>query len=389
MDFKEELELLLNNFIITKANDKSAYYKVKSKIKKLREFTTNKLGCDIIINSSLVKLEKIPSVIDNTYRIDAFSKRRDYIFFILLIMFLEDKSKEEQFILSNLTTFITNTLATQEKKKVVIDFKDFSTRKSLVDVLKYSVNLGLIKVRDGNDNLFKDSIETEVLYENTGISRYIIRQFKDDIYDFTKPEHFLNTVDTEDLLNKKRYYTYRSLLYYPLFCYDDLETDVSNYLIVYRNRVQSDLDNILDGNLVILKKMAFLTTTDKIDRYVFPNNRKVISDISLLVNDYIAHDNFTENSDGFLIVGKIEFEKLLIKIRKENNLYFSKEYRDMTDSKFYETVVSYMKSFKIIKEENDNFIVSPIVYLISGNYKFEDIKKINDTFNQMSMDIEV
>ena len=41
MEFKEELELLLNNFIITKENNKDDYYKVKSKIKQIREFTTS------------------------------------------------------------------------------------------------------------------------------------------------------------------------------------------------------------------------------------------------------------------------------------------------------------------------------------------------------------
>lgn len=390
MEFKEELELLLNNFIITKTDKKEEYYKIKSKIKKLREFTINKLGCDIIINSNLIKLEKLPSMVDNTYKIDAFDNRKDYVFLVLLIMFLEDKAKEEQFILSNLTTYITNVLATQQKSKIIIDFKDFSTRKSLVDVLKYATNLGIIKLRDGNDSLFKDSADVEALYENTGISHYIMRQFKNDIYSFTKPEDFLNTIDTEDLLNKKRYYTYRSLLYYPLFSYNDLDSEVYNYLIMYRNRIQNEIDSILDGNLVILKKFAFLTTIEKNERYVFPNSRKVIADIVLLVNDYLKKLNFNQNNDGFIVLEKIEFEKLLIQIHKENNIYFSKEYREMLDTKFFETVVNYMKKFKLLKEESKKFIFYPIIYLLSGNYKKdESIKGNGDIYNQMSIDLEV
>ena len=90
-------------------------------------------------------------------------------------MFLEDKTKDEQFILSNLTNFITDNIVGIQNKKVIIDFKDFSTRKYLIDVLKYMTKLGVIKQIDGDDNLFKDSIENEVLYQNTGISHYLVR----------------------------------------------------------------------------------------------------------------------------------------------------------------------------------------------------------------------
>ena len=136
MDYKEELELLLNNFIIVKENNKEEYYKIKSKIKKIREFTTSKLGCDVIVTSSLIKLEKIPSIIDNTFKIEEFTNQKHYILYLLIIMFLEDKAKDEQFILSNLTNFITDNIVGIQTKKVVVDFKDFSTRKYLIDVLK-------------------------------------------------------------------------------------------------------------------------------------------------------------------------------------------------------------------------------------------------------------
>ena len=381
MEFKEELELLLNNFIITKESNKEDYYKIKSKIKKLREFTTNKLGCDIIINSSLIKLEKIPSVIDNTFKIEDFSSMKDYCLLTIMIMFLEDKAKNEQFILSNLTNFIENTVATIQNKEISIDFKDYSTRKSLVDVLKYITKLGIIKLIDGNDNLFKDAIDTEVLYENTGISHYIIRQFKDDIFSFNKPVDFLNTTNTEEILSKKRYYTYRSLMFYPNFSYSDFDVDIYNYFINYRNRIITDLKDLLDGDLLIYNNVALLTTVEKNSRVTFPNSRKVLHDIVLLVNDYII------NEKDYLNLEKFEFEQLLKKVHEENNKYFSKEFREMRENTFLEIIEETMKKFKLLKIENNMYKFSPVIYLTSGNYPKEESNNI-DAYEQLSIGME-
>lgn len=380
MEFKEELELLLNNFIITKENNKDDYYKVKSKIKQIREFTTSKLGCDIIINSSLIKLEKIPSMIDNTFKIENFDNIKDYIFFILLIMFLEEKTPNEQFILSNLTNFIINTVSAIDKKEINIDFKDYTTRKSLVDTLKYAIKIGIIRLIDGNDLLFKESVESEALYENTGISHYIMRQFKDDIFTFTKPTDFLNVIDSEDILNKKRYSTYRTLLFYPNYDYSDFDTDIYNYFINYRSRIINDLNNILDGDLLIYDNVALLTTTEKNARLTFPNSRKVVHDIILLVNDYII------NEIDNLKLTKFEFEQILIKIKEENNKYFSKEYREMKHNKFFEIITNTMEKFKLLKIEDNIFKFSPVIYLISGNYPKEDEEENN--FEQLSIEVE-
>lgn len=387
MEFKEELELLLNNFIITKANNRDAYYKIRSKIKKIKEFALTKLGCDIIVNSYLIKLEKIPSQIDQTFRIEAFDNKKDYIFFILIIMFLEEKTKDEQFILSSLIQFITNSLATFPDKEIIIDFKDFSTRKSLVDVLKYATKLGILSLVDGNDMLFKDSSDVELLYQNTGISHYIVRQFREEIFSFQKPEDFLYTMNTEDLLNKKRYFTYRSLLFYPVFHYKEFEPEIYNYFINYRNRILHDLDNILDGDILIFKNMALLTTTERVGRLNFPNSRKVLSDIILLVNDTLVKKKNTFNKNGFFVFDEFEFHQILKEIKQENKLYFSKEYREMPDNKFYQVVTEAMKDFKLLTVEKNSYEFSPVVYLLNGNYPKEEV--VEDIYQQLSLDEEL
>ena len=200
-EYFEEFNLLLNNWWITKKDNRDDYYKIKSKLTNLREIAS-KLGCDIICNNKLIKLEKNPLWLDEVYNIPNFDKKLDYVLLMVLIMFLEDKALDEQFILSNFTEYVNNVLANIDGDNKP-DWTSFKDRKSLVDVLKYAASIGIIRLRDGNDANFAENIETEALYENTTLSHYLVRNFKFDIFDTTCAQDFidkeLNLLDNKDL----------------------------------------------------------------------------------------------------------------------------------------------------------------------------------------------
>ena len=101
-----ELEQLLNKRWILKSEDKELYYKVRDSIGEIRKFASDKLGCQIIENALLVKMEKIPVVAECFMGIQDFSSKEEYAFLCILLMFLEDKDAQEQFILSQLTEYI-------------------------------------------------------------------------------------------------------------------------------------------------------------------------------------------------------------------------------------------------------------------------------------------
>ena len=54
----KELETLLNRRWILKSEDKELYYKIRDAVGEIRKYSTDKLGCQIIDNSLLVKMEK-------------------------------------------------------------------------------------------------------------------------------------------------------------------------------------------------------------------------------------------------------------------------------------------------------------------------------------------
>ena len=56
------LEILFNRRWVLKSEDKDLYYQIRDAVGEVRKYTTEKLGCQIIDNSMLVKMEKIPVI---------------------------------------------------------------------------------------------------------------------------------------------------------------------------------------------------------------------------------------------------------------------------------------------------------------------------------------
>ena len=171
-----ELEALLNKRCILKAEDKELYYKVRDQLGEIRKFASDKLGCHIIENALLVKLEKIPVIPESFMGVQEFTSKEEYAFLCLLLMFLEDKDPQEQFILSQLTEYVSSNMPNGS-----VDWTLYVNRRRMIKVLRYAVAQGIIRITDGADDGFMDDASGEVLYENTGVSRYFMKNFSNDI----------------------------------------------------------------------------------------------------------------------------------------------------------------------------------------------------------------
>ena len=179
------LETVLSKRWILKSKEKELYYKVKDEIGSVKRFLNEKLGYQVIVNPYLIKVEKTPSKAEPWMGILEFSETIEYIFLCLILMFLEDKEVEEQFVLSQLTEYIQSSY-TEE----TVDWTLYRYRRHLIKVIKYCIKCGVIKVNDGDEEGFAKDNNSEVLYENTGASRYFMKNFTHDIILFVK--HFLS-----------------------------------------------------------------------------------------------------------------------------------------------------------------------------------------------------
>ena len=101
-----ELEILMDRRWVVKEENRQLYYHIRDALPEIRAFATEKMGCQVIDNAQLIKMEKIPAIAETAMGITQFSAREEYAFLCLLLMFLEDRDVGEPFILSQFTEYI-------------------------------------------------------------------------------------------------------------------------------------------------------------------------------------------------------------------------------------------------------------------------------------------
>lgn len=367
----ENLKKLLVSFYISKEYDRESYYAVKDNIKDFSSFLKDKLGYNVIIRGDFLKLEKIPGITESFMGIDDFTEPSEYVFLMLLLMFLEDKAKEEQFLLSHITEFICSNPIGDKA-----DWTNYYTRRSLIKVLRFAVKNRIIKITDGNEESFAKDSTKEVLFESIGISKYMVKVFNNNIDENTTLENILkdenfNTEADKGVLRKYR--AYRRLLLSPIVYRNDGPIEDYEYIKTYRNAIESDFEKYLGLNLHVHRNGALLIPEENKFQEVetFPNN-KGISDLTLHVITYInkiIRDNKDKlTNEDLFYMDKEEYEDLLDKVQNEKKSGLSKEYRDMKFSKMCYEVIEYMKRLKFIEEKEDKIIIYPLCGKLQGDY---------------------
>ena len=159
------LEILLERRWILKSREKELYYQIKDELGTVKKFLMEKLGYQVIVNPYLVKVEKMPATPENWMGIQEFTRKIEYVFFCMILMFLEEKEAEEQFVLSELTEYIQG-----QYREEQIDWTVYQYRRHLIKVIKYCVNCGILNLNDGSEENFARDDTSEVLYEKESLS---------------------------------------------------------------------------------------------------------------------------------------------------------------------------------------------------------------------------
>ena len=368
----KELEVLLNKRWILKSKDKELYYKLRDSLGELRKFTTEKMGCQIIDNSLLIKMEKIPVIPESFMGIQKFTSNEEYAYLCIILMFLEDKDAQEQFILSQLTEYITANFPGNSS-----DWTLYTNRRKLIRVLRYAVEQGIIGITDGKDEMFMDNEEGEVLYENTGTSRYFMKSFSKDIMGYANPEDFQKSdwfeVD-EDRGFARRHRVYKRLIFSPGMYKEEGASEDFEYLKYYGRRLSEELEQLFDCSVHIHRGSAFLLSGEDCRMgNTFPEN-KSLSDILMLcfgeIRKKIEHGEWKVLQDEMCLIDQIEFENLIKEIKQEYGSGFSKNYREMPDGEFVKNVIDEMELWMFIQRQDfsNQIKICPLAGKIQGSY---------------------
>ena len=366
---------LLENYLILKERDKDLYYDAKDNIDKYKSFIYDNLAYDIIIKDDFIKLEKIPGIPEEWMGINEFTEIKEYIFFILLITFLEDKNKEEQFILSSITEYIEHNYPDEK-----IEWTIFKNRKSLIKVMKFAIDIGIIKKNDGSEEEFSKSETGDVLYESTGLSRYIVRRFSKNIEDSESYEDLLSdefSRISKDLGTVRKNRVFRRLLLSPVVYNDENDNGDYDYIKSKRSFIRNTFEENLGWDIHIHKNgaLAVLENSNEV-KDIFPN-KKGESAAVLFINKEVRRNinsgNFKKEDNDTVVMSNLEFDGFIIEVRKTHGHGFTKTLRDASDQVFINIIRNFMKDFSMIREEKDFTILMPIIGKVLGEYP-EDYK---------------
>lgn len=371
-------EKLLENYWFVKDINSEEYDVIKQDLSsEMQDFIKNKLGYKLIVNPYVIKMEKIPGKPQTFMGIQEFKSKLEYIFLCLILIYLEERTKKEQFILSGLIDYIQNLIAEVDMQEIKIDFTIYSQRKAMVNVLRFIKEMGFIKLYDGDENKFAENIENDILYEVTGVSKYFMRNFSSDIIDCNS---YIDIYEKEQLGleqdkgKERKHRVYRRLFTENVIYKEENDDQDYNYIKNYRNAINQDVDKILESTLEVHKNGAYiLLTENKNFKNTFPSNKAisdVVSFVNTLILEKLKNNQYKKNINDTINISEVEMAKLIREVKEKYSKGFSKEFREIEESKLLEEVQKYMKEFDMIRynKEMKEYTIMPICFKIIGKY---------------------
>ena len=366
-----EVRTLLEKYWVIRETDKEAYYKVKRDIPKFQKFVREQLGWRLIHNEHVIKLEKIPAHAEEFMGILEFTEIRDYCILCTVLMFLEDKEEQEQFLLSEMINFV----GAQMKSVMEVDWNSFSQRKSLVRVLQFAEKRGMLKVYEGSSDMFGQSAGQEVLYENTGLSRSFSTNFSFDISGYTSYRDFeretLEEMETERghfRINR----VYRQLAVCPAMYWENNEDADSLYLKNQRQWVSRYMEEQLGGRLDIHRNAAFwLLEEDDCYGMVHPREAMLPELVLLIgaqIRKMVEEGEIEPEVNGTIRLKEGDFGEIVSACRRRFKDAWSKEYREMDPEKVEKAVLDYMKQWMLLREEDGVSFICAGAVKVTGFY---------------------
>lgn len=366
-----EFRSLLARFWITKAEDKELYYTLKRTQPEYKRFLNEQLGWNLIVNESVIKLEKVPPKAMPWMGIQEFSDTMDYCLLCALLLYLSDLDDEEQFLLSALTEAVE----TFTKDMIAVDWTRFTHRKSMVRVLRYAQSVGLILVYDGSSESFSNNRNQEVLYENTGLSRYFPVHFGRDILrcntvsDF---EAFSCEGEDADRGQRRINRCYQQLVLTPAMYWSENNRADYEYIKNQRTWISKNLDNAIGGQLHIHKNGVFFVAMEDSRFGMLHPRDTALSDAVLMlctqlrrkINDGI----YSREPDDTVWLSIIDFRKEALRCKAQWSGAWGKGLREEPDDSFVEKITKYMFDWMLLEPVDGAILLYPSIGKWNGYY---------------------
>lgn len=363
-----EFRALLDRFWVTRAEDRELYFSLKRALPDFRRLVNELLGWNLVVNESVVKLEKVPPRAMPWMGIQSFQEPLDYCLLCALLLFLADLDDGAPFLLSSLTQAIETFLSEVQP----VDWTRFPHRKSLVRVLQYAQEVGLVLVYDGNSALFSNDQTQEVLYENTGLSRHFPVHFGRDIMEYRSIEDFEAFSWEGDETEQRRRRVYRQLALAPgFYCSEQTRSDY-DYIKNQRRTVGGNLDQFLNGELHLYKNGAFfLLSEGERCGMLYPGTR-ALSDAALLLcaqlREQINQGVYHRREDDTVLLTRREFRYEVERCRDRYGNGWGSQLRACSLERVCQELTIYMADWMLLEVLEEDILLYPAAGKLVGSY---------------------
>ncbi len=366
------LDYLLHHFWVLRKEEPAMYQLIRERQKVLQRYVNDKLGLQLHVRQHFIKLEKVPIYPESWMGIQDFQTPMDYMIFCYALAFIEGKSIEEQFLLSELCEEIRAISDEPDE----LDWTLYQHRKSLIRVMKVLVDLHLIETIDGDVQRFDHHEEQEVLYEVTIYSRYFMRVHPEEFTAFENAQQLLAMEHTYTNEDERRKRVYRQLFTTPAMFRRDSQDQDFAYIRNYRNRISDDIEKHSDLKLHVFKNVAFLSVTEPKKYYdLFPNTKSV-TDIILQLSNYLhAHiEQYRPQENGNIVLTEGQLNGILEELRETFGEGWAKLYRDKSIAGVRQDVVEEMVNWRMASLEEGFIELHALLGVLAGAYP-SDYKK--------------
>lgn len=365
-----ELRELLANFWITPEADRQKFYRIRSAIPKFERFFQEQTGWQLVNNEKVIKLEKLPAHAEAFMGIEEFQTPLEYCLLCGLLMVLEDKDDGEPFLLSELTV--------QLKAYLQEDCPDLSWeiavhRRALVRVLKYAVKQEMLHVFEGDGEAFSGEKGSEVLYENTGRSRWFAAHHATDVHtrhcadDFEKNEEL-----DQDRGTQRIHRVYRQLVVSPAAFWQTPEDALYAYIKNERSWVEHYLDQAIGGRLEVHKNGAFFVLEED-DRFgcCYPQEKTLHTILLQLCGQLrgkVLAGHYTRLENDFVEISRQEFNREVENCRGRFAEGWGKQWRETPQDKLACSLLESMEDWQFLYRKEDALWLTPAIAKWSGAY---------------------
>jgi len=341
----EALGRLFEQYWILRDEEPEAYLLVRNREQILKRYLQEKFGLELIIHQHFAKLEKIPVEPESWMGIESFQGPMDYAIFCCALAYMEQKGIDEQFLLSDLAERIQELYPGE----MPLDWKNYQHRRALVRALKQVLELRLIKTIDGNLEQFQVNDDEEVLYEVTIYSRYFMRSYPDDLYQFDSMEELLMQEWSRQPDDQRRKRVYRKLILTPFVYRKNEEDQDFTYIRNYRNRLRDDFEQHTPFRLEVFKNAAMLTLPDPKKRYTLFPDTKGIADAALHTMAVIRENKGTLDITEFgtVRIPRASFDMLVRQTKERYGHGWSKKHRDETPEETAGQIIKIWKEWNM------------------------------------------